>query len=54
MAPVTAGTAVGKVRFVVDGLTVADVPVVTGADVPVEESMWSRAVDSLYIMVFGS
>lgn len=54
MAPVAAGTEVGKVRFVVDGLTVADVPVVTAADVPVEESMWSRAVDSLYIMIFGS
>ena len=29
MAPVEAGTEVGKVRFIVDGLTVADVAVVT-------------------------
>jgi D-alanyl-D-alanine carboxypeptidase (penicillin-binding protein 5/6) len=54
MAPVAAGTEVGTVRFVVDGLTVADVAVVTASDVPAEPSMWSRALDSLYIMAFGS
>ena len=42
------------VRFIVDGVTVADVPVVTANLVPAENSMWSRAVDSVFIMVFGS
>jgi D-alanyl-D-alanine carboxypeptidase (penicillin-binding protein 5/6) len=54
MAPVEAGTEVGKVRFIVDGLTVADVPVVTADAVPSEPSMWSKAMDSLFIMIFGS
>lgn len=54
MAPVEAGREVGKVRFIVDGQTIADVPVVTGAAVDETPSMWSRALDSLYIMVFGS
>ncbi len=54
MAPVTAGTRVGTVRFIVDGLTVADLPVETAAPVALDESMWSRALDSIFIMVFGS
>lgn len=54
LAPVKAGEQVGSVRFIVDGLTVADVPVVTGAAVAEEPSMWSRAMDSVFIMIFGS
>ncbi len=54
MAPVEAGKEVGKVRFIVDGITVADVPVVTAAPVEAEPSMWSRALDSVFIMIFGS
>ncbi len=54
MAPVAAGTEVGKVRFIVDGLTIADVPVETAADVPADDSIWSRALDSVFIMLFGS
>ena len=54
LAPVEAGKEVGSVRFIVDGVTVADVPVVTANAVPAETSMWSRAVDSVFIMVFGS
>ena len=54
LAPVEAGMQVGSVRFIVDGVTVADVPVVTANAVPAETSMWSRAVDSVFIMVFGS
>ena len=54
MAPVTVGTRVGTVRFIVDGLTVADMPVETAAAVALDESMWSRAIDSIFIMVFGS
>jgi D-alanyl-D-alanine carboxypeptidase (penicillin-binding protein 5/6) len=54
MAPVKAGTKVGTVRFLVDGMTIADVPVETAAAIPADESMWSRALDSIYIMIFGS
>ena len=44
----------GRVRFIVDGMTVADVPVETAAAVAPDDSMWSRAIDSLFIMAFGS
>jgi D-alanyl-D-alanine carboxypeptidase (penicillin-binding protein 5/6) len=54
MAPVEAGREVGQVRFIVNGVTVADVPVVTAAAVKAEPSMWSRALDSVFIMMFGS
>jgi len=54
IAPVEAGQQVGSVRFIVDGVTVADVPVVTASAIMEEPSMWSRAVDSVFIMVFGS
>jgi serine-type D-Ala-D-Ala carboxypeptidase (penicillin-binding protein 5/6) len=54
MAPVQAGTKVGGIRFIVDGLTLADVPVEAAASIEAEESMWSRALDSIYIMIFGS
>jgi D-alanyl-D-alanine carboxypeptidase (penicillin-binding protein 5/6) len=54
IAPVEAGQQVGSVRFIVDGVTVADVPVVTAGAITEEPSMWSRAVDSVFMMVFGS
>ena len=54
MAPVAAGTKVGSVRFLVDGLTVANVPVETAEAIDAKSSMWSRALDSLFIMIFGS
>jgi len=54
IAPVEAGRQVGSVRLVVDGFTVADVPVATASAVAEETSMWSRAADSLVIMIFGS
>ena len=54
MAPVEAGKEVGSVRFIVDGITVADVPIVTAAPVEADPSMWSRALDSVFIMIFGS
>lgn len=54
MAPVPAGEEVGKVRFIIDGITLADVPVVTAEAVEAEPSMWSRAIDSVFIMIFGS
>ncbi len=54
MAPVTPGQKVGVVRFVSDGITLAEVPVETAAAVASNESMWSRALDSIFIMIFGS
>jgi serine-type D-Ala-D-Ala carboxypeptidase (penicillin-binding protein 5/6) len=53
MAPVKAGTEVGKARIIVGGKTVAEVPVLTAADVPAVDSMVEKALDSLSIMVFG-
>ncbi len=53
MAPVKAGTEVGKTRVIVDGRTVAEIPVVTAADVPAVDSMFDKAIDSVSIMVFG-
>jgi serine-type D-Ala-D-Ala carboxypeptidase (penicillin-binding protein 5/6) len=53
MAPVKAGTEVGKARVIVGGKTVAEVPVLTAADVPAVDSMMEKALDSLSIMVFG-
>ena len=54
MAPFPAGKQVGNVRFLVDGMTVAEVPVQTANGVDSEPSMWSRALDSVFIMIFGS
>ena len=54
MAPVSAGVKVGTVRFMLDGTVLAEVPVETAAGVEEDASMWSRALDSMMIMVFGS
>jgi serine-type D-Ala-D-Ala carboxypeptidase (penicillin-binding protein 5/6) len=53
MAPVKAGTEVGKARVIVSGKVVAEVPVVAAVDVPAVDSMFDKALDSLGIMVFG-
>ena len=53
MAPVKAGETVGSVRVMVNGVVITEQPVVTGDDVVVVESMWSRALDSVMMMVFG-
>lgn len=54
MAPVQAGTGVGKLRFMVDGMMISEIPVETADDVDEDTSMWSRALDSLMIMAFGT
>lgn len=54
LAPVKAGQAVGLVRILIDGKSVADVPLVTANEVPAVDSMWRKALDSALIMVFGS
>ncbi len=53
MAPVKAGTEVGKARVIVGGKTVAEVSVLTASEVPAIDSMLDKAMDSLSIMVFG-
>jgi D-alanyl-D-alanine carboxypeptidase (penicillin-binding protein 5/6) len=52
-APVKAGTTVGAVRVIVGGETVVESPIETAGDVPEDQSMWTRAFDSLLIMAFG-
>ncbi|MCB1379853.1 MAG: D-alanyl-D-alanine carboxypeptidase [Alphaproteobacteria bacterium] len=54
MAPVAAGDRIGELRFLVDGLTLATVPVQAADSVGTNQSMWSRALDSIMIMLFGS
>jgi D-alanyl-D-alanine carboxypeptidase (penicillin-binding protein 5/6) len=53
MAPVKAGEKVGTVRFLVNGNAIAEVPVETAAAVAADESMWTKALDSVMIMMFG-
>ncbi len=53
MAPVKAGETVGYVRFLVSGNAVAEIPVETAAAVEATDSMFSRALDSVLIMIFG-
>ncbi len=53
MAPVKPGQQVGTVRFLVDGKAIAEVPVETASAVDAVDLMWSRALDSIMIMVLG-
>ncbi len=53
MAPVKAGDPLGTVRFMMDGKTIAEVPVETASAVDAVDSIWSRAMDSLMIMALG-
>ena len=52
-APVKAGDAVGVVKILVRGKAVAEVPLVASASVEATDSMWSKALDSTMIMLFG-
>lgn len=54
MAPVAAGTRVGVIRLMLDGTSLAEVPVETAGEVEEDVSMWSRAIDSVMIMIFGT
>ena len=53
MAPVKAGDPLGTVRFMIEGKTIAEVPVETASAVDAVDSIWSRAMDSLMIMALG-
>lgn len=52
-APVKEGEAAGKVRFLVNGRTLQEVPVETAGSVEATQSMWQKAWDSVVYMVFG-
>ncbi len=53
IAPVKAGEKIGTVRFLLDGKTISEIPVETANAVEAVSSMWSKALDSVMIMVLG-
>jgi serine-type D-Ala-D-Ala carboxypeptidase (penicillin-binding protein 5/6) len=53
LAPVKAGSEIGKVRIVVAGRVLAEQPVRAQSDIAPITSMWRKAADSLMMMVFG-
>jgi serine-type D-Ala-D-Ala carboxypeptidase (penicillin-binding protein 5/6) len=53
IAPVKAGDKIGTVRFLLDGKTISEIPVETATSVEAVDSMWSKALDSVMIMVLG-
>ncbi len=53
MAPVRSGQEIGTIRFLIDGKAVAEVPVQTAAAVDAVDSMWSKSLDSITMMIFG-
>jgi len=52
-APIKQGENIGKVRFLVNGRVLQEVPVETGEAVVATDSMWQKAWDSVVYMVFG-
>jgi serine-type D-Ala-D-Ala carboxypeptidase (penicillin-binding protein 5/6) len=53
MAPLKAGVEIGKVRVIVEGKTIAEIPALTAEDVDAVDSMFEKALDSLSMIVFG-
>jgi D-alanyl-D-alanine carboxypeptidase len=53
LAPVAAGDKVGTVHLYLDGKVVAEQPLQAANDVKPVTSMWRKAADSIFIMVFG-
>ena len=53
MAPIKPGQKIGTVRFLIDGKAVAEAPVETASAIDAVDSMWSKSLDSIAIMVFG-
>jgi serine-type D-Ala-D-Ala carboxypeptidase (penicillin-binding protein 5/6) len=53
LAPVKAGSEVGKVRIVVAGRVLSEQPVRAQSDIAPITSMWRKAADSMMMMVFG-
>jgi serine-type D-Ala-D-Ala carboxypeptidase (penicillin-binding protein 5/6) len=53
MAPVKAGERAGKLRFLVNGRVLSEIPLETAQEVTATQSMWAKAWDSILFMVFG-
>ncbi len=53
IAPVKAGTQLGEVRFVLDGVVLTSAPLQAANDVEPTPSMWSKALDSILILALG-
>jgi serine-type D-Ala-D-Ala carboxypeptidase (penicillin-binding protein 5/6) len=53
-APVEAGSEIGRIKFMLDGKAVAETPVETSQSVAESPSIWSKALDSLMVLTFGS
>ncbi len=53
LAPVAAGTEIGKVKFMLDGKVFAETPVQTANSVEESPSIWSRAMDSIMALTLG-
>ena len=52
-APIRDGQEVAKIIFKLDGKTISSAPLITGNHVRSDQSMWSRAIDTLMFKVFG-
>lgn len=52
-APVQDGQEVAKMVFKLDNKTISTAPLIAGAKVGIETSMWNRAIDTLMFKVFG-
>jgi len=52
-APIRTGQEVGKIVFKLDDKTISSAPLVTGANIDTDESIWSRAIDTLMFTLFG-
>ncbi len=53
IAPVKAGTEVGKLRIKVEGKLVSETPLYTADSIETSDNMWRKALDSLTYMAFG-
>lgn len=53
IAPVKAGTEVGKLRVRVEGRLVSETPLFTADAIESSDNMWRKALDSLTYMAFG-
>jgi len=53
IAPVKAGTEVGKLRIKVEGRLISETPLYTADAVETSDNIWRKALDSLTYMAFG-
>ena len=53
IAPIKKDTELGRVRFIIQGKTIADMPLYASRDVAATDSNWKRAFDFILIMALG-